>query len=122
MRHARAEARVRARGRVCARARPHLRRRVRALHAAAERRVLGSQAFSLASAFNANIGAWNTASVTRLSFVCAALGPARTAADCARSVFDAWAVVVRGGNGVCVGARVCSVCVYICVILERETE
>jgi surface protein len=34
------------------------------------------QAFQFASAFNANIGAWNTASVTDLSMVCAALfGP-----------------------------------------------
>ena len=80
------------------RARPPPRRRVRALHAAAERRVLGSQAFFSASAFNANIGAWNTARVTSLSTVCAASGPdARTAADCARSVADACAAVVRGG-------------------------
>jgi hypothetical protein len=35
----------------------------------------GAQAFSSASAFNANIGAWNTAAVTTLSFVCAAPGP-----------------------------------------------
>ncbi len=33
---------------------------------------LGSQAFNMASAFNTNIGAWNTASVTVLSDVCAA--------------------------------------------------
>jgi hypothetical protein len=95
MRHVRAEARVRARARVCAWARPHPPRRVRALPAAAERRGLGSQAFNSASAFNANIGAWNTASVTALYRVCAALGPARTAADCARSVVDACAAVVR---------------------------
>ena len=57
------------------RARPPPRRRVRAPHAAAERRVLGSQAFRSASAFNANIGAWNTARVTSLSTVCAASGP-----------------------------------------------
>ncbi len=42
----------------------------------------GAQAFSYASAFNANIGAWNTARVTTLSNVCAAPGPAaRTLAD-----------------------------------------
>ncbi len=34
----------------------------------------GSQAFYGASAFNANIGAWNTASVTDLLGVCAAFG------------------------------------------------
>ncbi len=36
---------------------------------------LGAQAFCEAKAFNANIGAWNTASVTSLSYVCAASGP-----------------------------------------------
>jgi hypothetical protein len=42
----------------------------------------GAQAFSYASAFNANIGAWNTAAVTSLASVCAARGPAaRTTAD-----------------------------------------
>ncbi len=42
----------------------------------------GVQAFQAASAFNANIGAWNTASVTSLSSVFAAPGPAaRTMAD-----------------------------------------
>ncbi len=42
----------------------------------------GAQAFSSASAFNANIGAWNTARVTTLYAVCAAPGPAaRTMAD-----------------------------------------
>ncbi len=37
---------------------------------------LGSQAFARAAAFNANIGAWNTALVTTLSYVRAAFGPA----------------------------------------------
>jgi hypothetical protein len=42
----------------------------------------GAQAFGSASAFNANIGGWNTAAVTTLSGVCAAPGPAaRTMAD-----------------------------------------
>ncbi len=36
----------------------------------------GAQAFQGASAFNANIGAWNTAAVTTLENVCAAPGPA----------------------------------------------
>ena len=35
----------------------------------------GAQAFQYASAFNADIGAWNTARVTTLSQVCAASGP-----------------------------------------------
>ena len=34
-----------------------------------DRLVVGSQAFYYASAFNANIGSWNTASVTALSSV-----------------------------------------------------
>jgi hypothetical protein len=83
--------------RACARALVCVRQRVRALHAAAERRVLGAQAFSFASAFNANIGAWNTARVTTLDSVCATAGPARTAAECVWSVADACAAVVRGG-------------------------
>jgi hypothetical protein len=33
--------------------------------------VVGSQAFSGASAFNANIGAWNTARATMLDYVSA---------------------------------------------------
>jgi hypothetical protein len=42
----------------------------------------GAQAFDSAFAFNANIGAWNTARVTTLYYVCAAPGPAaRTMAD-----------------------------------------
>jgi surface protein len=42
----------------------------------------GAQAFYYASAFNANIGAWNTASVSNMELVCAARGPpARTTAD-----------------------------------------
>ena len=32
----------------------------------------GAQAFYSASAFNANIGAWNTASVSTMAYVCAA--------------------------------------------------
>ncbi len=99
---------MRAGASVCARARPHPCQRMRALPATAERRVLGSQAFYVASAFKANIGAWNTARVTDLSNVCAASGPERTAADCARSVADAWAVVVRSGAAdvfVCARAR-----------------
>jgi surface protein len=39
---------------------------------------LGSQAFFFASAFNAGIGAWNTASVTTMSSVCALCTSLRT--------------------------------------------
>jgi surface protein len=45
---------------------------VRAPSAGVDRVRLGSQAFRSASAFNADIGAWNTARVTSLSYVCAA--------------------------------------------------
>ncbi len=50
----------------------HPRRNVRALSIAVDRVRFGLQAFNQASAFNANIGAWNTASVITLSWVCAA--------------------------------------------------
>ena len=40
-----------------------------------DRGWLGSQAFHSATAFNADIGAWNIARVTALSAVCAAFGP-----------------------------------------------
>jgi hypothetical protein len=49
---------------------------VRALSVGVDRVWLGSQAFDGAAAFNANIGAWNTARVTTLDLVCAAFGPA----------------------------------------------
>jgi hypothetical protein len=39
---------------------------------AVDRMWLGSQAFYSTKAFSANIGAWNTASVTSLQQVCAA--------------------------------------------------
>jgi surface protein len=59
----------------------------------------GAQAFSGASAFNANIGAWNTARVTDLSYVCAAPGlAARTTADALGRGFGAARSVVRGGT------------------------
>ncbi len=40
--------------------------------------MIGSQAFSSTTAFNMNIGTWNTASVTTLSSVLAPLRPSRT--------------------------------------------
>ena len=42
-----------------------------------DRLVVGSQAFYYASAFNANIGGWNTASVSNMNAVCT-LPPSRT--------------------------------------------
>ncbi len=77
---------------VCDWARTHLRRHMRARSVGVERGWLGSQAFYSASAFNANIGAWNTASVTLCYSVCAALsgpGGAPLQAGRARRVFDA---------------------------------
>ena len=72
-----------ARVRPCARARACAieRARIRAdtcerLPAGVDRGWLGAQAFSSAKAFNANIGAWNTASVSNMASVCAAF-PAR---------------------------------------------
>ncbi len=50
----------------------HRRRHMRAPSVGVDRVRLGAQAFQNASAFNANIGAWNTAAVTSLANVCAA--------------------------------------------------
>jgi surface protein len=59
----------------------------------------GAQAFKSASAFNANIGAWNTASVSNMGSVCAAPGPAaRTTADALGPGFGVARPVVRGGT------------------------
>jgi hypothetical protein len=78
-----------------------------------DHRWLGAQAFYSASAFNANIGAWNTASITSLSSVCAAF-PARAARHRRRAalgrVVDAARAVVRGGT---TGARA-RVCAETC--------
>jgi hypothetical protein len=57
---------------------------------------LGSQAFGGASAFNANIGAWNTARVTTLSEVCAAF--------CMHYTYTCMSLCV-GTAGLCVCAR-----------------
>jgi hypothetical protein len=57
--------------RVCRRAHTHPRRHMRAPSVGVDRVWLGSQALYGASAFNANIGAWNTARVTTLYQVCA---------------------------------------------------
>jgi hypothetical protein len=87
-----------------ARARAIGRARIRAdacerLPAGVDRGWLGAQAFSSAAAFNANIGAWNTASVTTLYQVCAAFS-ARAARhrrrDARGGVVDAARAVVRG--------------------------
>ncbi len=88
----------------------------------------GSQAFRMASAFNADIGAWNTASVTELGGVCAVFS-ARAARHRGRDklggVVDVARAVVRGGAAdararvFCadVWARACAgvpVCRYSC--------
>ena len=68
--------RVRARLRVRAIGRPRIRAATcERLPVGVDRGWLGAQAFYSASAFNANIGAWNTAAVTSLFYVCAAFGP-----------------------------------------------
>ena len=59
----------------------------------------GAQAFHSASAFNANIGAWNTASVSNMASVCAARGPGGAHyGGRARPGFDAARPVVRGST------------------------
>jgi hypothetical protein len=76
------------------------RRNVRALSGGLDRvwaaAWSGSQAFCQASTFNANIGAWNTARVTDLSSVCAALGRQRAERALSISVFDAARPVCAG--------------------------
>jgi hypothetical protein len=72
-----------ARVRVCELAPTHPRRRMRAPSAGVDRGWFGTQAFASASAFNANLGAWNTAAVLNMAYVCAALS-AREYAACAR--------------------------------------
>ena len=69
-----------ARAPVCASAHVYPRRTVRAPSAGVDRVRLGSQAFYGATTFSANIGAWNIASVTSLSNVCAAFGRRRATA------------------------------------------
>ncbi len=84
---------------------------MRVRSAGVDRGLLGSQAFSSAAAFNANIGAWNTASVTTLFAVCAGF-PAWAARQCKRDtlgrVFDAARAIVRGGDRRRARARVCA--------------
>ncbi len=63
---------VRARVCVCDWAPKHPRRTVRARSVGVDRGWVGAQAFYEAKAFNVNIGAWNTAAVTTLAYVCAA--------------------------------------------------
>jgi hypothetical protein len=91
--------RVRARVCVCDRAHTHPRRHMRAPFIGMDRVWLCSQAFDSASAFNANIGAWNTARVTTLAYVCAGFWARRraTAAGRARRVVGAARAVVRCG-------------------------
>jgi hypothetical protein len=94
---------------VCDWAPTHPRRTVRSRSAGVDRGWLGLQAFYQARTFNANIGTWNTASVTSLYYVCAALsgpGGAPPLAGRARRVVDAARAVVRGGTADA-RARVC---------------
>ncbi len=57
----------------------HPRRNMRARSVGVDRGWLGPQALRSASAFNTNIGAWNTASVSNLYQVCAAFSARRRA-------------------------------------------
>jgi hypothetical protein len=79
MHHRRAPvcSRASARACVCVWVHTYPRRTVRARSVGVDRVRLGSQAFQAASAFNAHIGSWNTASVTTLSNVCADFGRRR---------------------------------------------
>ncbi len=78
---------------------PETRNRARTLRRRWPAWGLGAQAFGGASAFNANIGAWNIAAVTTLDLVCAAPGQgAAHYGGRARPGFGAARPVVRGGT------------------------
>ena len=92
---------------------------------------VGLQAFSGATAFNADISKWNTAAVTYLPEVCAAFGPgARHHGGRARSVFDAARPSARRHHRRCrtrVGVRVpthLESCVWmtacLCIATRRQ--
>ncbi len=91
--HTRARAAsVRPRVRVCDRAPTHPLRHMRApSRPAVDRGWLGAQVFNTASAFNADIGSWNTASVSLIYEVCAAF-PARAARHRRRDAPGGWSV------------------------------
>jgi hypothetical protein len=82
-----------------ARPEPETRNRASPCRSAATACGFGAQAFATAWAFNANIGAWNTASVTTLGSVCAASRPSGAHyGGRARPGFGAARPVVRGGT------------------------
>ncbi len=118
--------------------RPHIRAaNVRALSVSVGSMWFDSQAFQQATAFNANIGAWNTTRVTMLNSVCAAsegvpdaLGRASTRRGrCARACTQVYSVM-RASMGVgmaapedygifvheyaCVGVSL-HVCMWVCI-------
>ncbi len=95
---------VRARVCVCDSAPTHPRPHVQASAVGVDRRWLGSQAFSEAMTFNANIGAWNTAAVSDLGAVCAAFS-ATGGAPARRDALGGSSV--RRGP-LCARARVCA--------------
>ena len=71
---------------------------------------LGAQALTSAKAFNANIGAWNTAAVSSMCNVCAAFwawAARHRRRDALGGVVDAARAVVRGG-GTDARSRVCA--------------
>ncbi len=116
------------RARACAIGRPRIRADTCArLPSASTAGGLGAQAFQSASAFNANIGAWNTASVTTLESVCAALsGPAarhRGRDALGGSSVRRGPVCARACVCVDVWARACAgvhVCWYSCAYERRN--
>jgi surface protein len=102
MRHKRAHNCDRVRSRACARAFPLARihaETMRALPVGVDRVRLDPQAFNVASAFNANIGAWNTASVTNMYQVRAAFSAGGGTMRPTRSIgIRCGVAVVRGGT------------------------
>jgi hypothetical protein len=99
---------ARARVSACDWARTHPCRHLRARSVGVDRGWLGSQAFQEAKAFNANIGAWNTASVSNMQSVCAAFSARRRAtAGGTRSAGRRCGAGRRAWQDRRCGARVC---------------
>ncbi len=96
---------------------------MRARSVGVDRGWLGSQAFNGAAAFNANIGAWNTAAVTTLSYVCAALfgpggappqaGRARRVVDAARAVAKTRYLIMYSYVYACIYIFMCALYIYM---------
>jgi hypothetical protein len=77
---------------------------------------LGPQAFQYASAFNANIGAWNTASMTTIDSVCALCHRLRVCLGLA------WGAALGGVYAVGRGLQPCMLAAVLLSFLEHTSH